>query len=311
MDQTVMDYLQQFAEDARDNINDPGDLTGRLVLMVAMLVIWSVLRRLMTKLWYLVFRHNKRAANRLIAVTRYLMGAVVLVATVRIWLSADDSVLILLILVGGLVFLSGKELFTNVVGWILILTHHPFRIGDRIEMKGMIGQVLRLNWQTFTLIELGTWFDSEAPTGRVLKIPNHLILDETIKNYSDSSHFVWKEIGFRFTYTSDWETAYNIIEQVTKRYATEFGESLNFEEEREMEMQQLTTGGEVKNTMIVDASENGIGIKVRFPVRYEKTTTTKTFLQKQILSAFKQHPGIEPIGEYYHIVPTNPDVFEG
>jgi small-conductance mechanosensitive channel len=44
-------------------------------------------------------------------------------------------------------------------GWLFILARKPFKIGDRIEIDNMAGDVIDIHIFRFTILELRNWVD--------------------------------------------------------------------------------------------------------------------------------------------------------
>jgi small-conductance mechanosensitive channel len=108
---------------------------------------------------------------------------------------------------------------TSLIGWVYLLIRHPYRVGDRIEIAGARGDVIDVNYLDTTLWEFGgPYLSTQHPSGRIVKFPNSLVLNETVYNYSwPLFPYVWNEIKFNIAYESDLEfvaqTMVEIVEE--------------------------------------------------------------------------------------------------
>ena len=74
---------------------------------------------------------------------------------------------------------------TSLIGWVYLLIRQPYRVGDRIEIGGARGDVIDVSYLDTTLWEFGgPYLSTQHPSGRIIKFPNSLVLNETVYNYS-------------------------------------------------------------------------------------------------------------------------------
>jgi len=75
-----------------------------------------------------------------------------------------------------------KEYILCLVGAIYRATSNPFSVGDWIEIQGLRGEVLTEGILTTKLQELGSGSSRFQFTGRILTLPNSLLLTQTVFN---------------------------------------------------------------------------------------------------------------------------------
>lgn len=80
--------------------------------------------------------------------------------------------------------IATKEYLLCVVGALYRATSNPFTVGDWVEIQGMRGEVIVEGILTTKLQELGTGSSRFEFTGRVLTIPNSVLLTQTVFNES-------------------------------------------------------------------------------------------------------------------------------
>jgi small-conductance mechanosensitive channel len=96
---------------------------------------------------------------------------------------------------------------TSLIGWVYLLIRQPYRVGDRIEIGSARGDVIDVSYLDTTLWEFGgPYLSTQHPSGRIIKFPNSLVLNETVYNYSwPLFPYIWNEIKFNIAYDSDLE----------------------------------------------------------------------------------------------------------
>src|SRR5205085_6310379 len=108
---------------------------------------------------------------------------------------------------------------SSFIGWIYILIRNPYRIGDRIQLDTLKGDVVEIGYLDTTLWEFaGEYLTNDLPSGRLIRFPNSLILQSSVINYSwRDFEYIWNEIPFHIAYESDLEFIEKIIREVTKQ----------------------------------------------------------------------------------------------
>jgi small-conductance mechanosensitive channel len=114
---------------------------------------------------------------------------------------------------------------TSLIGWVYLLIRQPYRVGDRIEIGNARGDVIDVSYLDTTLWEFGgPYLSTQHPSGRIIKFPNSLVLNETVYNYSwPLFPYVWNEIKFNIAYDSDLEFVAETMKDVVEE---ELGEKM-------------------------------------------------------------------------------------
>ena len=83
--------------------------------------------------------------------------------------------------------IATKELILCISGSVLRATSGAFAIGDRVEVKGVRGDVIDRTLFTTTVLEIGP---SHQRTGRAVVLPNSLFLTDAVVNESFTDNYV-------------------------------------------------------------------------------------------------------------------------
>jgi hypothetical protein len=99
-------------------------------------------------------------------------------------------------------------------GWVLNTFRSYYRVGDRIEVGEVFGDVYKIDVLTTTVWEAGGPGKPVAgaqPTGALITFPNSEVLRANIVNYSRNFPFVWDEVSFGLANESDLTYALAVI----------------------------------------------------------------------------------------------------
>ncbi|HWJ90501.1 MAG TPA: mechanosensitive ion channel domain-containing protein [Flavisolibacter sp.] len=108
---------------------------------------------------------------------------------------------------------------SSLVGWFYIIIRTPFRIGDRIQVGQFTGDVVEISYLDTTLWEFhGDYLSNDLPSGRLIRFPNTMVLQEEVYNYSWKKFpYIWNEIPFHVAYESDLKFVAQTIKEVATR----------------------------------------------------------------------------------------------
>jgi small-conductance mechanosensitive channel len=102
-------------------------------------------------------------------------------------------------------------------GWLLNTFRGYYKVGDRIQVGNVFGDVYKIDFLSTTVWEIGSPFqpgfvNAEQPTGRLVTFPNNEILTGTVINLTGDFPFVWDELDIVVANESDIELAMKILE---------------------------------------------------------------------------------------------------
>lgn len=129
----------------------------------------------------------------------------------------SDQISNLAVIIGALSVGIGfalRELIQSMIGWAAVSFGGLYKTGDRIQMGGIMGDVIDIGPLFTTVIECGGWVNSDLYNGRVVYLSNSLVLKEHILGYSLDFPFLWDEIVIPVRTDSDHRLARSIIEEV-------------------------------------------------------------------------------------------------
>lgn len=299
MDQ-IQGIFQSIFSDVRADIDDSQVLMQKIVFSIIAVFVWYWATHQLNKLFIRKI-DDAKIVNIVINASNSFFILLFLILFSNIWMSVADSVILFLLLVGALALLSVKGLFSNIVVWTMLLRKKYFRIYDRIEIDGNKGIVTKITPFYFQMMELANWFEAESPTGRVIRMPNQLLLKSPLFNYNGLLKINWKEVEYTIRPDSDWERAEQILTEITDVYVYKLIDERFVDKKEELKHKMDLFDGKVDPVNIIDVTPVGIVLKVRFPVYYTEGTATKTLLNKQVLKRFRDEPGIELVGTKLHI----------
>jgi small-conductance mechanosensitive channel len=208
-----------------------------------------------------------------------------LVAMMFIWASQIGDLGVFLGIIGAGLALSMGETLLCIAGWLILIIRRPYDIGDRVEIDGRIGDVIGFSMFHTSMLEIGNWVKADQGTGRMLIIPNSMILRNAVYNYTKGFPFVWNEFSTIVTFESNWEAAKAIMMQE----AEEEAEKIETEVRRHIQKMQSRYAiryTHLRPIVYTSIAEVGVCLTLRYlsPVRQRRSTTHR--ISEDILREF-------------------------
>lgn len=201
-----MTYTQELYELLRQT-----NLMPQLIYSVAIAVALFLTSKLaVVYLRRSVSEFNTRLGYITLSRNLHLVLAIILITGV--WLEELKTVSILL--AGGVAafIITHKELFLGISGRILLAITGMFRLGDRIRVNNVQGDVVRLGLVYTWLMEVAGPEGEEQSTGRIVALPNQWLLLHDVRNYTMLKSYCWEELAFRFPLGIDLARAIALME---------------------------------------------------------------------------------------------------
>ena len=131
-----------------------------------------------------------------------------------------------------------QKVIVSFAGYLAIIRGKVYRIGDRIAIGDVRGDVVFIGFVRTQVMEMGhpgadtakMWIKGLQYTGRFVNITNDKIFEEPVFNYSREFPYIWDEITFPIHYrVKDRAKAEEIVRQAaarnTNRYVEESAEA--------------------------------------------------------------------------------------
>jgi small-conductance mechanosensitive channel len=235
-------------------------------------------------------------AFHLVRVIRYTTIVVAVVALLFVWrLFNGHGTLVIGFVVAGLTF-ALQEVVGAVAGWFNILTGRIYRVGDRIEIAGVHGDVIDVTLLRTKLLEFGTatetaddtaatWVRGRQYTGRIVFLSNKTTFTEAVFNYSAALDFIWEELTVPIPYGADWKLAERILLEEAERISSgvEAQEAV-----RRLEARYPVPKTEVEPRVFVQMTDNWMQLAARFVIPVRQSRTLKSELTRRVRERFDE-----------------------
>lgn len=256
-------------------------LVGRLVTTVVVFaIIYTVVRLLRRSVGrYIENSVTRYRIRKLVAFFGYLAGFIALAV---IFSDRLGGLTVAFGVAGAGIAFALQEVIVSVAGWLAISFAGIYKLGDRIQLGGIRGDIIDIGVLRTTLMECGEWVNGDLYNGRIVRIANSFVFKEPVFNYSGDFPFLWDEIMIPIKYGSDYKLARQIFQRAGKEIVGEYAD------EYKTSWQQILKKYAIENQTLepavtLIANENWLEFTLRYVVNYKLRRITKDMLFSRIL----------------------------
>jgi small-conductance mechanosensitive channel len=256
--------------------------------LVAVVVIIIIVRLIKNYAFRLIKDSNNRyRARKFLVLIGYLAG---IVTVASIFSSKLGSVSVAFGVAGAGIAFALQEVIASVAGWLAISAGNFYKPGDRIQLGGIMGDVIDIGVLRTTLMECRQWVKGDQYNGCIVRVANSYVFKEPVFNYSGDFHFLWDEISVPVTYGSDYRLARELFQRVVHEVAGEFVVPSK-KAWKQMVNKYLVEDARIDPTIFMTANDNWIEFSIRYVVDYEKRRMTTDRLYTRILEEIDKTEG--------------------
>lgn len=256
-----------------------------LVALLLYLLMWGARR---------VIAHNIEEVNRRHTLRKWIgYGYAFLLLAFAVALFADSLAgfgTIVAVLLAG-VAIALQDILKSFVGWLYVSSRSGLEVGSRVEVSGVVGDVIDIGVLKTTLLEVGNQVFGQQSTGRLVTVPNFRLVSESVFLSAARNPFVWQEVQITVPFESDWQRGEEILLEVGNELFAEIGSDVE-RGFKQLERRYAFKYGKLTPIVYVSLGESGIELTLRFlaPVRRRRGLVDST--SRRILTAFAAEPGL-------------------
>jgi small-conductance mechanosensitive channel len=195
-----------------------------LILLVGVWLIYFVLRLIIGKRCRNIkkrYTWQTRVFYTFLFISIFLFG--------RIWFGGIQDLMTFLGIIAAALTITQKESLMNLFGCALIYWRELFHTGDRIQIGTFYGEVTSIRTFNFQMLECDPNASGDQTTGKIIKVPNGLVITAPVINFSEMMPFVWHEFAVIVTTDSDFEAVRKfVVEQLDHRVKHYYMESKHY-----------------------------------------------------------------------------------
>ena len=288
------------------------DMIEKLLFTVVAFVLLFLLKYFISKLICRKVEDDKKRYH-IRRTAGYIHAFLMVLIIGSIWFQGVASLSTFLGLASAGLAVAMHDTIANVAGFFFIEARKPFRVGDRIELEGFKGDVIDIRLFQFSIVEVGNWIDADQSTGRIIHVPNSIVLRAPLSNYHIGFEYIWNEIPVLVTFESNWKRAKELLQKIAHENAESLSNGAQAQI-RQAARKYLIIAGTLTPTVYTSVKDSGVMLTIRYLVDPRQRRDTEQEMWEDILNAFAAEPEIDlayPTTRFYSMNESMASANEG
>jgi len=264
-------------------------MVGKLVAAFIGVLIISIAVRFFRRYLsaYIKDNDNRYRARKFVTLIGYATG-ILFVST--IFSDKLGGLTVAFGVAGAGIAFALQEVIASVAGWLAVSAGNFYKTGDRIQLGGIMGDVIDIGVLRTTLMECGQWVKGDLYNGRIVRVANSFVFKEPVFNYSGDFQFLWDEIVMPVKFGCDYGLAKKIFIEVAAEVTGDYARHA-MSAWKDMVNKYMIEDAKVEPMVTIQVTDNWMEFTIRYVVDYKKRRMTKDILFTRIIEEIDKTDG--------------------
>lgn len=211
-------------------------------------------------------------------------------------------------LVGAGLALALQSVLTAVIGYFFLIGKFGIRVGDRVEVSGIVGDVIDIGLVRFHLMELGS---GATPTGRLVALSNSIVFQPAaglIKQIPGAS-FAWHQVTLTVPRDADFGAIRKALLGAVDTVLQDYREEIQEVYEQMEKIGILIKDRGLHPNLDLHLASGEIQATIRYPVDLQHANEIDARVSRELLTALDRDTKLQAADG--HVVRLKPDVPAG
>ena len=293
LDQSRANFLNwrnSIARESKDSLR--AVVTSALAILLALGVVWGLSE--IWRRWTFRYIHDLRRRRQFLLLRRFVMGFLIC-AVLTLGIVSDFSSLATFAGFATAGIAVGLQaVLLSVAAYFFVIGRYGIRIGDRVSIAGVTGDVIDVSPVRFYLMELAGSDVNLFPTGRIVVFSNSVLFQATTPLYKQipGTEYTWHEVVLQFVAGADYKLAEEkllaAVNSVYGKYKDDIERQHN-DLERRIEIQMKAPAPQAK----LHYADTGLEFLVRYPTELRTAPEIDEEVIKAVLGEIEKDPKLK------------------
>jgi small-conductance mechanosensitive channel len=234
-----------------------------------------------------------RRRGQVMAARRLVLGLIVLIIVLINFSDEIGSVATVLGIAAAGIALALQNVILSVAGYFFLIGRFGIKVGDRVQIGGVTGDVIDIGLVKLSLMELGATGTHHEPTGRVAVFSNAIVFQPSGNFFKQApgTSFVWNEVRLTLAPDIDYRLAekrlLEVVDEVFARYRDRVMSDYRHLE-RDLNIMLETP----KPQSRLYLSKVGLEIVIRYPAETYSSPQITDEISRRVLDAIDREPSL-------------------
>jgi hypothetical protein len=266
------------------------------LVRVALLLVGIGVILGLSELWRkATFRYVREARRRhqLLLLRRIVTGFLLAIVLVVGFVSEFGSLATFAGFLTAGIAVALQTLILSVAAYFFLIGRHGIRVGDRITVSGVTGDVIDVGPVRLYLMELGGSGSDLHPTGRVVVVSNAVLFQGApFFKQIPGTAYAWHEVAVKLQRDGDYTLAESKLLETVNSVYSQYRD--NFEQRHQaldgLAAIPLTVPSPQAHLHLV---ENGLELVVQYPVMLHREAEADSQLAKKVVEVINGDPALK------------------
>jgi small-conductance mechanosensitive channel len=191
-----------------------------------------------------------------------------------------------------------QNVILSVAGYFFLIGKFGIKVGDRVQVSGVSGDVIDIGLVKLSLMELGGDGNDRQPTGRVVVFSNAIVFQPNGNFFKQipGTNFVWNEVSLMLAPECDYRLAEKRLLEAVDEVFARYREAIQrqyIEAERSLNMVIESP----KPQSRLQLSRSGLQVTLRYPVEMRAAVQTADEVSRRLMDAINREPTLRLVAQ--------------
>ena len=196
------------------------------------------------------------------------------------------------------VALALQNVILSFAGYFFLIGKYGIRVGDRVHIENVTGQVVDIGLIRIHLMELSSGESDAQPTGRVVAFSNAVVFQPGAAFFRQipDTNFVWHQITLTLAPESNYQEVEKRLTDAIDSVFSEYKEALESQRKRVEQSLATSTLKTFSPQSRLHLRQTGLEVVIRYPLELEKSSEIDDRITRALLDAIEREPKLKLVG---------------
>lgn len=191
-----------------------------------------------------------------------------------------------------------QNVILSVAGYFYLIGKYGVRVGDRVQISGVTGEVVDIGLVRLHLMELASTGTDAQPTGRVVVFSNSVVFQPTAGLYKQipGTNFVWHQITLTLAPEGDYRKIESRLLDAVESVFQEYKDSLEQQHRRMKQSLNMVGDFSLRPQSRFQLTQAGLEVVIRYPLELDKAMEIDDKITRTLLDAIERAPKLRLVG---------------
>ena len=262
-----------------------GMIQSALLIILIVLAVWLGGR--LTDRFFTGLTPDQRRLRTLRVVARFVVQALAVVLVAFVVFGVPNQTPTILGLAGAGLTVALKDFIVGFFGWFVLMGRNGIRVGDWVEINGVVGEVAEIGLLRTVLLETGNWTDAGHPTGRKVAFVNSFAIEGHFFNFSTTGQWLWDELQILVPASENPYPVLDAIQQLVTKATEANAREAEEEWKRSTNRERMHTVSAAP-AINLRPTASGVEVHVRYITRAHERYAVRTTLYQELVRMLHQ-----------------------